>query len=51
MSEQVATKIIDLLTKQNELLSAQYTVSLAVIGVSSAGLVLFLLYRFIKLFY
>jgi len=40
-----------MLAEQNELLGGIYANSLFVIGVSGALLVLFLLYKFIRLFY
>ena len=51
MNDSTTQQIIDLITKQNELISAQYAATLVVIGIAAAGLVLFLLYKFIKLFY
>lgn len=43
--------IINLLTQQNDILNAIYVAILFVIGVAAAGIVLFLLYKFICLFF
>lgn len=50
MELQQYTQIIQLMTRQNELLEAQYVLWLFVLGVASAVFVLVLLYKFIRLF-
>lgn len=51
LDTQVLNDLLILVEQQNELIAALYSNSLFIIGVMAALFVLFVLYKFIRLFY